>query len=140
MNIRHKCNTNVRILIIVDNHTVSRDFLLHESDMSCFFVCLVFFGVFFFIQIMVPIYYVNIIITDIQLPDSCVKVVKHSGPVPWMEARDSCGRLGGVLAIVSRAQHWLYVSRALRHYLRGQSEDVQVYMGLRTSPDHFPSM
>ena len=55
-----------------------------------------------------------ITITDVQLPDSCVRLVRHDGPVSWAEARDSCVRLGGMMARLRRAQHWLYVSRALR--------------------------
>ena len=82
--------------------------------------------------------YVTNIITEVQLPDSCVRMVKHDSELSQMEARATCGRLGGVLASFTRAQHWIYVSRVLRYHIN--NDRLMIYMGLRTTPDHFPSM
>ena len=131
LNIRHKYNTDVCINNIDDNcHAVRRD--IFSTRVTCvLFSC---------IQTMVLRNRMIITITDVQLPDSCVRLVKHDGPMTWAQARVNCVRLGGMMASLSRAQHWLYVSRALRHHFRREYRIVHIYIGLLTSPDGFPSM
>ena len=79
-----------------------------------------------------------IIIADVQLYDSCVRLVKHDAPLSWAEARASCRHLGGVLPSLSRVQEWQYVHRAFRHSTIGK--DTGIYIGVKTFPDPFHIM
>ena len=79
-------------------------------------------------------------VTDVQLPDSCVRLVKHDRNLSWVEAKVSCGRLGGVLAVFSRPHNWLYVSRIVNNHGIHLHESTPIYVGIKAAPSQYPNM